>query len=156
MRNTVLELLGSSHYEAMTIDELVDYLQIDDSKSFKEFVKLMVSLEDEGIVVRSKNDRYDLARELGYYKGIISIHPKGFGFVEIEDMDDVYVRSEDLNGALHKDTVLVKILPSSKGDSLEGEITQVLERGMTDFIGTYYEIKQVGYVKPDKDRKSVV
>lgn len=156
MRNTVLELLGSSHYEAMTIDELVDYLQIDDSKSFKEFVKLMVSLEDEGIVVRSKNDRYDLARELGYYKGIISIHPKGFGFVEIEDMDDVYVRSEDLNGALHKDTVLVKILPSSKGDSLEGEITQVLERGMTDFIGTYYEIKQVGYVKPDNSRYQAV
>ncbi len=156
MRNTVLELLGSSHYEAMTIDELVDYLQIDDSKSFKEFVKLMVSLEDEGIVVRSKNDRYDLARELGYYKGIISIHPKGFGFVEIEDMDDVYVRSEDLNGALHKDTVLVKILPSSKGYSLEGEITQVLERGMTDFIGTYYEIKQVGYVKPDNSRYQAV
>lgn len=156
MRNTVLELLGSSHYEAMTIDELVDYLQIDDSKSFKEFVKLMVSLEDEGIVVRSKNDRYDLARELGYYKGIISIHPKGFGFVEIEDMDDVYVRSEDLNGALHKDMVLVKILPSSKGDSLEGEITQVLERGMTDFIGTYYEIKQVGYVKPDNSRYQAV
>lgn len=156
LRNTVLELLGSSHYEAMTIDELVDYLQIDDSKSFKEFVKLMVSLEDEGIVVRSKNDRYDLARELGYYKGIISIHPKGFGFVEIEDMDDVYVRSEDLNGALHKDTVLVKILPSSKGYSLEGEITQVLERGMTDFIGTYYEIKQVGYVKPDNSRYQAV
>lgn len=156
LRNTVLELLGSSHYEAMTIDELVDYLQIDDSKSFKEFVKLMVSLEDEGIVVRSKNDRYDLARELGYYNGIISIHPKGFGFVEIEDMDDVYVRSEDLNGALHKDTVLVKILPSSKGDSLEGEITQVLERGMTDFIGTYYEIKQVGYVKPDNSRYQAV
>ena len=156
LRNTVLELLGSSHYEAMTIDELVDYLQIDDSKSFKEFVKLMVSLEDEGIVVRSKNDRYDLARELGYYKGIISIHPKGFGFVEIEDMDDVYVRSEDLNGALHKDTVLVKILPSSKGDSLEGEITQVLERVMTDFIGTYYEIKQVGYVKPDNSRYQAV
>ena len=88
----------------------------------------MVALEDEGVVVRSKNDRYDLARELGFYKGIISIHPKGFGFVEIDDMDDVYIRNEDLNGALHKDTVLVKILPPSKGDSLEGEIVQVLER----------------------------
>ena len=71
-------------------------------------------------------------------------------------MDDVYVRSEDLNGALHKDTVLVKILPSSKGDSLEGEIAQVLERGMKDFIGTYYEIKQVGYVKPDNSRYHAV
>lgn len=156
MRNTVLELLGSSQYEAMTIDELVEYLQIEGADEFKEFVKVMVKLEDEGIVVRSKNDRYDLARDLGYYKGIISIHPKGFGFVEIDDMDDVYVRSEDLNGALHKDTVLVKILPSSKGDSLEGEIAQVLERGMTEFIGTYYEIKQVGYVKPDNSRYHAV
>lgn len=156
LRNTVLELLGSSQYEAMTIDELVEYLQIEGADEFKEFVKLMVKLEDEGIVVRSKNDRYDLARDLGYYKGIISIHPKGFGFVEIDDMDDVYVRSEDLNGALHKDTVLVKILPSSKGDSLEGEIAQVLERGMTEFIGTYYEIKQVGYVKPDNSRYHAV
>ncbi len=156
LRNTVLELLGSSQYEAMTIDELVEYLQIEGTEGFKQFVKLMVSLEDEGIVVRSKNDRYDLARDLGYYKGIISIHPKGFGFVEIDDMDDVYVRSEDLNGALHKDTVLVKILPTSKGDSLEGEIAQVLERGMTDFIGTYYEIKQVGYVKPDNSRYHAV
>ncbi len=156
LRNTVLELLGSSHYEAMTIDELVDYLQIEGTEAFKEFVKLMVALEDEGVVVRSKNDRYDLARELGFYKGIISIHPKGFGFVEIDDMDDVYIRNEDLNGALHKDTVLVKILPSSKGDSLEGEIVQVLERGMKEFIGTYYEIKQVGYVKPDNSRYHAV
>ena len=156
MRNTVLELLGSSHYEAMTIEELVEYLQIEGTEEFKKFVKLMVALEDEGIVVRSKNDRYDLARDLGFYKGIISIHPKGFGFVEIDDMDDVYVRGEDLNGALHKDTVLVKILPSSKGDSLEGEVVQVLDRGMKEFIGTYYEIKQVGYVKPDNSRYHAV
>ena len=156
MRNTVLELLGSSHYEAMTIEELVEYLQIEGTEEFKKFVKVMVALEDEGIVVRSKNDRYDLARDLGFYKGIISIHPKGFGFVEIDDMDDVYVRGEDLNGALHKDTVLVKILPSSKGDSLEGEVVQVLDRGMKEFIGTYYEIKQVGYVKPDNSRYHAV
>ena len=54
LRNTVLELLGSSQYEAMTIEELVEYLQIEGSDKFKEFVKLMVKLEDEGIVVRSK------------------------------------------------------------------------------------------------------
>ena len=106
-----------------------------DTEQFKAFVKLMVALEDEGVVVRSKNNRYDLARDLGFYKGIISIHSKGFGFVEIDDMDDIYVSSEDLNGALHKDTVLVKILPSSKGDSLEGEIAQVLERGIKISLG---------------------
>ena len=49
LRNTVLELLGSSQYEAMTIEELVEYLQIEGSDKFKGFVKLMVKLEDEGI-----------------------------------------------------------------------------------------------------------
>ncbi|MDE5977274.1 MAG: ribonuclease R [Turicibacter sp.] len=156
MRNIVLELLGSNQYEAMTIEELVDYLQIEGTDAFKQFVKLMVSLEDEGIVVRSKNNRYDLAKDLGYYKGIISIHPKGFGFVEIEGMDDVYIGSEDLNGALHQDTVLVKFLSSSKGERMEGEIVQVIERGIHDLIGTYYEIKQVGYVKPDNSRYQAV
>ena len=44
LRNTVLELLGSSQYEAMTIDELVEYLQIEGTEGFKQFVKLMVAL----------------------------------------------------------------------------------------------------------------
>ena len=152
MRNTILELLGSSHYEAMTIDELVNYLKIEGADEFKSFVKLMVALEDEGVVVRSKNDRYNLAHELGFHKGIISVHQKGFGFVEIEGIDDVYVKSDDLNGALHKDTVLIKTHLSSKGNSLEGEVAQILDRGIHELLGTYYEIKQVGYVKPDNSR----
>lgn len=152
MRNTVLELLGSPHYEAMTIDELVKYFQIEGTNGFKDLVKLMVKLEEEGLVVRSKNNRYDLARELGFYKGIISIHPKGFGFVEVDEMDDIYIASNDLKGALHKDTVLIKTHLTTKGNSLEGEVVQVLERGIEDIIGTYYEIKQVGYVKPDNSR----
>ncbi|HAX72948.1 MAG TPA: ribonuclease R, partial [Firmicutes bacterium] len=156
MRNTVLELFGSSHYEAKTIEELVEYFQIEGAEGFKDFVKLMVQLEDEGIVIRTKKDRYHLARDLGFFKGILSMHSKGFGFVSIEEMDDVYISPEDLHGALHKDTVLVKLLPSSKGDSLEGKIVQVLERGVKELIGTYYEIKQVGYIKPDEQRYTAV
>ena len=153
MRNTILELLASSEYEAKTIDELVQYFEIEGAEAFKDFVKLMVSLEDEGQVVRTKKDRYHLATELGLLKGIISIHPKGFGFVAVEGMDDVYVGADDLQGALHKDTVLIKLAEhSSRGDSFEGKVISVLERGIKELIGTYYEIKQVGYVKPDATR----
>ena len=66
LRNTVLELLGSSQYEAMTIEELVEYLQIEGSDKFKGFVKLMVKLEDEGIVVRDagKNTNFRMRAAL--------------------------------------------------------------------------------------------
>ena len=153
MRNEVLDLLASEYYEAKTIDELVEYFDVKETEAFKDFVKLMVSLEDEGLVIRTKKDRYHLASELGFYKGIISIHAKGFGFVAVEGMDDVYIPSTDLEGALHKDTVLIKLSPtSSRGDSLEGKVVQVIERGIKELIGTYYEVKQVGYVKPDASR----
>ena len=152
MRELVLDYLGSALYKPMTVDELVDYLQIEGTEKFKEFVKLMVKLEDEGLVVRSNRDRFSLSSAEGLIKGILSIHPKGFGFAEVEGMDDVYIKETDLQGALHKDTVLIKVHDSSKGDSLEGKVVQILERGISEFIGTYYENKQVGYVRPDNTR----
>jgi len=152
LREQILDYLGSASYKAMTIEELVEHFQIEGADGFKDFVKLMVGLEDAGLVVRSKSDRFGLAEALGLKKGIISIHPKGFGFVEIEGMDDVYVKEVDLHGALHKDTILIKTHQGTKGDSLEGEVVQILERGITELIGTYYEVKQVGYVRPDNTR----
>lgn len=152
MRELILDYLGSSSYKEMTVEELVDHFQIEGAAGFKDFVKLMVGLEDEGLVVRSNKDRFSLATALGLRKGIISIHPKGFGFVEVEGMDDVYVKEADLHGALHKDTILIRTHQSTKGDSLEGEVVQILERGITEFIGTYYEVKQVGYIRPDNTR----
>lgn len=152
MREQILDYLGSASYKAMTIEELVEYFQAEGADAFKSFVKVMVALEDEGLVTRSDNDRFSLASAAGLLKGIISIHPKGFGFVEIAGMDDVYVKEVDLHGALQKDTVLIKTHPGTRGDSLEGEVVQILERGITELIGTYYEVKQVGYVRPDNNR----
>jgi len=153
LRELVLEFLGLADYKAMTIEELVEHFQIEEATGFKDFVKLMVGLEEEGLVARTRSDRYTLSSALGLLKGIISIHPKGFGFVEVAGKDDVYVKDTDLHGALQKDTVLIKTVPSSKGGgSVEGVVVQVLERGISEFIGTYYENKQVGYVRPDNTR----
>ena len=152
LRNEVLDLLGSGFYKPKTVDELVEYFQLEGGEAFKDLVKLLVALEDEGLVIRSNDDRYCLAKEAGLVKGILSVHPKGFAFAEVADMNDIYIGSDYLKGAFHKDTVLIKLHDSTKGDSLEGEVVQILERGIDEVIGTYYEIKQVGYVKPDNTR----
>ena len=101
----------------------------------------MVSLEDEGIVVRSKNDRYDLARDLGYYKGIISIHPKGFGFVEVSNSDEeIYIDQDNMNGAIDDDIVLVEITSKMNIDRLEGRILKIVKRQIEQYIGEIHEL----------------
>ena len=71
------------------------------------------------------------------HKGRLEITRSGMGFVITEDLDeDILVRPSDFNTALHGDTVVAKIKGgSSRGRRLQGEVTEVLERKQTEFLG---------------------
>ncbi|HMG66874.1 MAG TPA: ribonuclease R [Chitinophagaceae bacterium] len=80
-------------------------------------------------------------------KGVLDITRSGMGFVAVENFPvDVIVRPGDFNTALHGDTVRVKIKEEKKGGKrMQGEITEVLRRKQTEFIGKM----QVKEVRPD-------
>ena len=52
---------------------------------------------------------------------------KGYGFVDIEGDDDVFIAQDNLNGAINNDQVIVEIT-SKKGMKLEGRIVKVIEK----------------------------
>ena len=66
-------------------------------------------------------------------------HPKGFGFVEIEGEDnDVFIPEDCTGTAMHQDKVRVIITKEpQEGKRREGIVVKVLERGMTQIVGTY-------------------
>ena len=69
-------------------------------------------------------------------KGILDVTRSGMGFVTTENLpEDVIVRPGDFNTALHGDTVRVKIKHEKKGRRMQGEVTEVLHRKQTEFIG---------------------
>lgn len=73
----------------------------------------------------------------GEYTGTLDITRSGMGYVIVENVEnDILVRPNDLNTALHGDRVKVRVsdMPARNG-RLQGEITDVLERKQTDFIG---------------------
>ena len=49
-------------------------------------------------------------------EGTFIAHPKGFGFVELEDQEeDLYIPQDDTMGAFHKDRVQVKVKEERTG-----------------------------------------
>lgn len=69
-------------------------------------------------------------------KGRLDITRSGMGFVIVENADtDVIVRPSDFNTALHGDTVRVKIKGDGRGRRLQGEVTEVIKRKQTEFMG---------------------
>jgi ribonuclease R len=69
------------------------------------------------------------------FKGVLDITRSGMGFVVVPDMEtDILIRSNDFNTAMHGDTVIVTAKPGN-GRRMQGEVTKVISRKRTEFIG---------------------
>lgn len=85
--------------------------------------------------------------------GVFTGHPKGFGFVAVDGMEeDVYISAEQVHGALHQDVVQVELKEAQEGKRREGRVVKVLTRGTMQLVGTYQESKNYGFVVPDNGR----
>ena len=86
-------------------------------------------------------------------EGTFIAHPKGFGFVELEDQEeDLYIPQDDTMGAFHKDRVQVKVKEERTGQRREGTIVQILGHGITEVVGTFEKSKNYGFVIPDNQK----
>lgn len=150
----LISFMKDEAYKPLTVKELEEAFGIQDSSDFKEFVKALVIMEDQGLVVRTRSNRYGLPEKMNLVRGKLSGHAKGFAFVIPEDKstDDVFIPPNEMQNAMHGDTVLVRISPNSSGSRQEGTIVRILERGVQEIVGTYTESKHFGFVIPD-DKK---
>lgn len=85
-------------------------------------------------------------------KGRLDITRSGMGFVVVSEQEtDVLIRPTDFNTAMHGDTVRVKI-KNNFGRRMQGEITDVLERKQTEFIGRLEMNKDFAFFVMDTDK----
>lgn len=154
LQSRLLEFFGEEEYKPLTVGEIEDEFGFEDAEEFKELVKTLVRMEGQGLVVRSRSNRYGLPERMNLLRGKFIGHAKGFGFVapDVEGMDDVFIPPHEVNGAINGDIVLIRVLKESFGDRREGTITKVVERGQTSFVGTFQANRGFGFVVLD-DKK---
>ncbi|WP_391116884.1 ribonuclease R [Psychrobacillus sp. L3] len=154
MKETLLELMRSEEYKPLMIKEIENHFGLTHSEEFKELVKTLVQMEEKGLVVRSRSNRYGIPSRMNLIVGKFIGHAKGFGFVapEEEGMDDIFIPPTEVNGAVNGDKVLVRVSLESSGDRREGSIIKITQRGTTQVVGTFQDNKGFGFVIPD-DKK---
>lgn len=150
----LMQYMKDEAYKPLTVQELEQAFGIQDSTDFKEFVKALVHMEEKGLVVRTRSNRYGLPQKMNLIRGKLTGHAKGFAFVIPDEpgMDDIFIPPTETNNAMHGDTVLVRVSSESTGQRREGSIIRILERGIQQIVGTYVESKHFGFVIPD-DKK---
>ena len=87
------------------------------------------------------------------YTGKFIANAKGFGFVATEELEtDIFIGEMDVKGAMHGDTVEVRIRTFRGGKRPEGVIVKILERGITEVVGTFQRRKNFGFVVCDNQK----
>lgn len=112
-------------------------------------------MEKEGLIIRTKKDKFALPERLGLITGTLQAHAKGYGFLipEKEGEKDVFIPSSCINGAMNGDKILVQITREDKnGKKREGEVCQIIERGNKQIIGVYEDSKNFGFVVAEDTR----
>ncbi|HET6871775.1 MAG TPA: ribonuclease R, partial [Sporolactobacillaceae bacterium] len=147
--------MGEEAVKPLALEELEELFSMQSAEEFKDLVKTLNVMEEKGLVVRTRSNRYGLPEKMNLIRGRVQGHAKGFAFILPEDPSmgkDVYVAQGDLNGAMNGDTVLVRLQPNSRGERPEGVIVRIVERGTTRVVGTFTSSEHYGFVIPDDKR----
>ncbi|CAM4237898.1 ribonuclease R [Paenibacillus phoenicis] len=151
----LLAFMRETAYKPMTYQELEEHFGITDAADFKEFLKMLNRLEQNGQIILTRTHRYGVPERMDLVRGRLQAHPKGFAFLIPEDRDhpDVYIHANDLKSAMNGDTVLVRVSSKSAGGGkLEGEVVRIVHRAITQVVGVFQNNESFGFVIPDDKR----
>jgi len=148
LTETILKVLRQNHSQTFNYKQIGAKLGVDDPSGRNQIIKTLKKLQVKGSIEEIERGKYSIAPSVNYYTGIMDLTSKGEGYVVVDDLeDDIFIRNKNLNKALHKDVVEVYVFKRRKGGRLEGEVSKVLERKRTEFVGTIQISEKFAFVE---------
>lgn len=153
-KERVCAYIASKEYIPLKLDELMAVLDVP-AEDIDELQRILDELLADGRIYLTKKQRYmPCESEKNTVKGRLSCNARGFfGFVVIDDDEDVFVKGEDMNGALNGDTVVVKIDSKPKNGRREGRVIRITERANAIVVGVFTgDDSKYYHLRPDNKR----
>jgi ribonuclease R len=109
------------------------------------------SLVRAGSVAEVPGEKYIALKERNLLVGRLSMNRRGFGFVSTP-VGEIYIGRREAAGAMHGDTVAVRLDSKRSKEGRSGAIVQVVERKLTSVVGIFERHGGLGIVTPTDQR----
>ena len=141
----VLERLRKKGSRVLSFRDLVEAFGVlePEEDSLREKLDL---LERRGEIVRVRGEKYSAIEYSELVAGRLTVRPEGFGFVLVQDGEDLYVPRTGMHGALDGDTVLAREERSRAAgtgrrrggpERRSGTVVRILERARERVVGRF-------------------
>lgn len=122
---------------APTHPQLAEAFGIDDADQFDALGNRLKAMVRDGQINRDGRPyKYRAVTKQDIVTGTVSAHAKGFGFVVLGDMPDLFLHEKQMRWVFNGDTVQAVGTTTDNRGRTEGRIVDVIERQQTQFIGT--------------------
>lgn len=149
LQQKILDLLNGEN-KALGVFEIEEKLNLE-KKEFKDLIIALNNLEESLKIYRTKKDNFMPFTNSHLKIGILDVNKKGFGFVDVDSDEDIFIPKDCINKAIHNDKVIVEIT-SKANEKPEGRILKIVDRNLNDMVGEFYYKQGQPYVELD-DKK---
>jgi ribonuclease R len=153
-RSELLEFLVDAA-RPVRADVLMQGFDLKGQRQRRLLVDTLNKMVRAGQIIENRRGEYCLAKKLELIAGTVSGHADGFGFVSRDDGEqDVYLSAREMRSVIDGDRVAIKIVGTDRRGRPEGQIVEVLERGIRETAGQFLRERGIGIVIPDNPRIS--
>ena len=149
LKKAILTVFYENPQKTYNYKQITSALEVKDPEIRKLVTVVLDELaEDEKLeqVIRGK---YKLKSRGGTICGRVELQPQGFAYIISEETDQpVLVSQRNLNHAMEGDKVKVYLYARRKKHQLEGEVSEIVERAKSTFVGVVERSRNFAFLIP--------
>lgn len=147
LTDAILQIFKKSSNKIFNYKQIAAKLNINDTSGRNQIIKTLKKLKAKQKIEEVDRGKYKVVGSTEYYTGIADITARGQGYVICDEFEeDIFVPNNKLNRALNGDEVEVYVYKRRKNNRPEGEITNIIKRKKTEFVGVLQMQKNFAFV----------
>lgn len=155
LTNTILSILKKERNKTFNYKQIAAILGVNDASSRNQIIKKLAELKAKQEIEEVERGKFKAIVNTEYHIGRVDMASRGSGYIISDDFeDDVYIASNNMNKALHGDEVEFYAYKRRKRGKLEGEITSIIKRAKSEYVGVIqiHDKKNFAFVVPDGNK----
>ncbi|MDA9335116.1 ribonuclease R [Flavobacteriaceae bacterium] len=152
----ILTILKADRKKTFNHKQIAAQLCVNDASSRNQIIKNLHKLAGQKEIEEIERGKFQITSSAEYYIGTVDMASRGNAYIVCEDLDeDVFIAANKMQKALHGDTVEFYVYNRKKNGKKEGEITQIITRSRTDYVGVVQLNEKFAFVVPNSNKMPV-
>ena len=150
LRQNILSVFNKFPNQHFNYKQLATQILVQDSSGRSLVSNVLKEMTDDGLLEEMYTGKYRLRIDTTHITGSVEMTNSHNAFVSSPDFPQpIYVSHDNLNHALHGDTVKVCLFAKRKKRLLEGEVVEIIRRSRSSFVGVLELGRNFGFLSPD-------